>query len=329
MSPDVNFASDAHPERPPQKLSAFRAWLYLIRFSIVRQARIREMTFIALGLLGLSVILVGIFSATKIWDLGGRGYRSFRREGVINWRQLTVALDATIARTAGPGMAPVVAMEEAMLTACRVAMDNSEFYVFSNNVVFPIVVGFLLPIWSLSFATQAMAGEREGSSLVWLLTRPQYRGAIYLGKYIAQLPWSLGLCMGGFALICLAAGKPGRLALQLYWPAIFWGTLAFSALFFFIGSYFRRPAIVSLVYAFFFEIWVSNMPGFLKRASVSFYVRCIMFDAGKDYAVNSESPWAYLPVDGGTASMILGLATIGLLLLGMGLFSRLEYASVE
>ena len=36
------------------------------------------------------------------------------------------------------------------------------------------------------------------------------------------------------------AGPPGKLAWQLYWPALFWGTLAFAALFHALGAWFRR-----------------------------------------------------------------------------------------
>ena len=53
--------------------------------------------------------------------------------------------------------------------------------------------------------------------------------AIFLAKYVALLPWCLLLNLGGFALICLVGGQPGRTALALYWPAVFWSTLAFSA----------------------------------------------------------------------------------------------------
>ncbi len=112
---------------------------------------------------------------------------------------------------------------------------------------------FLLPLLSLSFATEALGGDREANSLVWLLTRPMSRPAIYLAKFVALLPWSLFLNVGGFALLCLLAGSQGRLALRLFWPAVVFATLAFSALFFFIGAFFRRPAVVATVYAFFLE----------------------------------------------------------------------------
>jgi hypothetical protein len=96
-----------------------------------------------------------------------------------------------------------------------------------------------------------------------------------------------------------------------------------------VGAFCRRPAIVGLVYAFFLEVLLGNMPGYLKRVSISFYVRCMMFEAGQDYSVQPEKPWVYLPVDGTTACLVLVLGTAGLVGLGMWLFTRSEYVKVD
>src|SRR5262249_34684801 len=126
-----------------------------------------------------------------------------------------------------------------------------------------------------------------------------------------------------------AAGRPGHLAFELYWPAVVWATLAFSALFLFMGAFFRRPAVVGVVYAFFLETIFGNMPGYLKRASISFYARCIMFDAAQDWDVQPEKPSIYLPVDGTTAVWVLIGVSVALLFLGMWWFARKEYVTVE
>ena len=68
---------------------------------------------------------------------------------------------------------------------------------------------FLLPLWSLSFGTEALGGERESNSLLWLLTRPLPRPAIYLAKFVALLPWTLALNLGGFALLVRGGGPAG------------------------------------------------------------------------------------------------------------------------
>src|SRR5207249_3212008 len=141
----------------------------------------------------------------------------------------------------------------ALLLSSKVLLERSGFFIFSNWIVFGVFMSFLLPVWSLSFATEALGGERESRTLVWLLTRPLPRSSIYLAKFVALLPWSLGLNVGGFALLCAVAGPPGHLAFQLYWPAVLGGTVAFCALFHLMGACFRRAAVVALVYSFFLE----------------------------------------------------------------------------
>jgi ABC-type transport system involved in multi-copper enzyme maturation permease subunit len=192
-----------------------------------------------------------------------------------------------------------------------------------------LLLNFLLPIWSLSFATDSLGGERESRSLIWLLTRPLPRPLIYLAKFVSVLPWTLGLNLGGFALLCLAGGKPGREAFVLFWPALCCATFPFSALYLLIGTYFRRPAVVAIVYSFFLEIILGNMPGFLKRASISFYARCMMYEAVADRQIGPRFPQIFLAVDGSTAFIVLIVATLALLVMGMLVFTRMEYNEVS
>src|SRR5262249_39794845 len=91
-----------------------------------------------------------------------------------------------------PWPSPALPVEDAIAASCRGLLDRSGFMVFSKSFVFSVFLSFLLPIWSIAFATDAIGGEREAQSLVWLLTRPLPRSTIYLAKFIAVLPWSLG-----------------------------------------------------------------------------------------------------------------------------------------
>jgi ABC-type transport system involved in multi-copper enzyme maturation permease subunit len=218
-------------------------------------------------------------------------------------------------------------VQQAVLGACEAILDSSDVLVFSQ-VILSIFVSFLLPVWSLSFAVNALGGERENGSLIWLLTRPLSRPAIYLGKFVAIMPWSLALNLGGFALMCAAAGRPGPTVFRLYWPAVLGATLAFTALFHLMGAWFQRPAIVAIVYSFFLETILGNMPGYMKRVSIGFYARCMMFDAAQEYGVQPEKPSVYLPVDGITACLVLVGLTAAFLALGTYLFSRKEYVDL-
>src|SRR5207249_6283590 len=90
--------------------------------------------------------------------------------------------------------------------ACDAAVQKSGFFVFSNWIVFSIFTTFLMPLWSLSFATEGLGREREAGNLLWLLTRPLSRPAIYLANFVAVLTGALGLSVGGCAVLCAVGG---------------------------------------------------------------------------------------------------------------------------
>ena len=161
-----------------------------------------------------------------------------------------------------------------------------------------------------------------------MLSRPLPRPAIFLAKYLALLPWCVALNLGGFALLCSLAGPPGRLALALYWPAVLWATLALAALFHFMAACWRRTAVLAILYAFFLETIAGNLPGHLKRLSISFYTRCLMFEQAQEVGIQPVIPGYYLPVSGTFAWWTLAGVTVGMLALGMIVFSRREYLDV-
>jgi ABC-2 type transport system permease protein len=325
-------------------VSSIRAWLYLVWLSIQRQARARQMVWIALWLLVLTTTIILFNTSRGRWSMGYYPYEwanpefkkwreKHRREDIppeiparIVQSHLQASRNMALVTQSLPWSPEVGGLFTAMTTAYRRALDESGIYVFVRWVVYSIFVSFLLPIWSLSFATEALGGERESRSLIWLLSRPMSRPAIYAAKYVALLPWTLGLNLGGFALICLAAGAPGREALRLFWPAVAAATLAFCALFHLMSAVFRRPAVVAICYTFFLETMLGTMPGYMKRISIGFYTRCMMFDAGSTVGIlPPEKPSIYLPVDGTTALTVLLGATAALLVVGMIVFARSEY----
>ncbi len=284
------------------------------------------MVWISLALLAATAIAVAVQTFSMGWGL--QRARPWWRLSMVTYEQVFTQTYAATSTTAVIGSPPTAALGNGVMAAAFAVLQRTDFILFTNGI-FLIFVSFLLPLWSLSFGTEALGGDREGHNLLWLLTRPLPRSAIYMAKFVALLPWTLALNLGGFAVICIAAGRPGLQALALFWPAVLCASLAFAALFHLIGSYFRRPAIIALVYAFFLETILGNMPGYLKRVSISFYTRCMMYDAAGTYGVQPESPTVFLPVSGSAALAVLLGATAALLLLGMYLFSRTEYVTAE
>jgi ABC-type transport system involved in multi-copper enzyme maturation permease subunit len=303
--------------------SLWRAWWALVRISWQRQAQAKQMVLIALALLAFTFALTMIFATLDRW--GMQRWR-FPRQGphtfaeVADMGQILVGL-----------YGPRGGVEAALFGAAReiVTPQVSGFFVFSRSMALSIFVAFLLPMWSLAFACESFGGDRENRSLIWLLSRPLPRSLIYLAKFVALLPWMLLLNIGGFALICLAAGVAGRLALVLYWPAITAATFAFAALFLLFGAFFRRPAIAAIIYSFCLEIVVASMPGYLKRFSIGYYARCMMYDSAAQEGVILERSSVLLPVDGTTGLLVLVSLTVALLCLGIWLFSNKQYHEFE
>jgi ABC-2 type transport system permease protein len=297
--------------------SPWRAWFYLIWLCLVRQARAHQLVWIALVLLGLTTAVVGLNTLGGRWTMN---HWRFPRGG--GGSSLAVWVEGMGPL---PGPLPAVAIQTAFKGAGRGILNQAGFSIFSTWVVFSVFLSFLLPIWSLSFATNAIGGEREARTLGWLLNQPLPRPAIYLAKFIGILPYSLGFNLGGFALLCLAGGRAAQPAFSLYWPGVVCSTLAFSALFHLMGAWFRRPAVIALVYSFFLETILGNMPGTMKRISIGFFTRCMMFDEAQEYGVQPEKPSIYLPVDGLTAEGVLIGITALMLGIGVLVFSRSEY----
>ena len=85
-------------------------------------------------------------------------------------------------------------------------------------------------------------------------------------------------------------------------------------------------AVVGLIYVFFFETLVANLPGSLKQLSLNYYVRSLLYNEATSEVttVAPDTLDVYAPTDPTTAWVTVLLATIGLTLLGMWLFGSQE-----
>jgi len=301
--------------------SPWRAWWYLVQLSFWRQARLRQMVWVALGLLAFAAAFVAVNTALDRWNI--RTWRFSRAQPPLG--QLVDSLEVTLYTL--PRAEPIAPADPGVLAAVQRILQVTPwpFIVFTQGIVMGLFLGFLLPLWTLSFATEALGGEREQNSLLWLLSRPMPRPTIYLAKFVAMLPWVLAFNLGGFVLLCLAGGAPGRQSLALFWPMVLVATLAFAALFHLFAAAFRRPTILALLYVFFLEIILNLMPGYLKWATIGFYTRCMMYEAAEPFGLPQPRPDLFVPVSAAVALPVLLAATAALLAVGMWVFQRAQY----
>lgn len=195
---------------------------------------------------------------------------------------------------------------------------QSGFPVFTKNVIFSVLLGFLLPLWCLTFAVEGLGAEREAKTLFWLFSKPVPRSSIYVGKFLAILPWILIWSLGGFFILAICAGDCGIFTFQLFWQPIALASIAYASVFFFMGACLPRASLIALAYAFVVETLLGSMPGSLKQLSVAFYARCIMFHKSSALGVTLEQGGGY--GDFSQTMAICFLLGIALLFLVAGIF---------
>ncbi len=324
--------------------SPLRAFAALALLSFQRHWRVRQLGWVALGLLGIVVAWVAVVSP-RAWNMSEARLSRYHARLTVEAdrlapnNRLNALGDKSRAYFLREHELPVPLNPtsdalRALFLSVPAALERSEalkhdwgFVTFSRWVVHAVFFGFVLPLFVLSYATGAFGTDRETRSLVWLMTRPLPRGAIYLAKFVGTLPWCVAFGLGGFAAVCLAGGPFGREALVRYWPAAALATGAFAALFHLVGAVFKRPSVVGLVYVFFFEVIIAVLPGSLKLLSLTYYARSLMYNEAEaaGYSV------ALLPMLSGqaaasaTAVGVLLAAPVLVTLFGMWLFARLDY----
>lgn len=199
---------------------------------------------------------------------------------------------------------------------------------FIEEVLLTVYVSFLMPIFCLSFASAGVASDREEQTLVYLLTTPLPRPFIFAAKAGAALAISLGWTVGSLALLCYLAGKPGADTFPSVWRSVVASTVAYVALFQLFSVIFRRATIVALGYSLFLETLVGNMPGIVKRLTICFYTRCMIFESSSNLGIGPTGSFnaiLFQPIPGATAQTLLYAGSATLLLAGMWIFSTREY----
>ncbi len=204
----------------------------------------------------------------------------------------------------------------------------------SEQVLITTFVGFLTPIFAISYGASCVGGEREDRTLIYLLITPIPRPAIHATKAAAMLLLVWLWTTLSLAAVCSCAvfgGLESDAALEVFWiflPATLLGVSAYAALFLLFGTAFRYGTVISLAYWFFLEVLFGAMPGMVKRITVSFYVKSWIYDAGKQMNLGPLGRVAretFLAASGETALLALTSASIMLLALGAVVFGSREF----
>src|SRR5262245_17470115 len=230
-SPDSSFRAPSSALRASS--SAFRAWCVLVVQSFQRHWRVRQMGWVSLVLLALVVAWVVVVTEQP----GGWGLADIRVRRGVTYRQASEQMlphnrydpdryDIKARPQIHPAEVPSPfnptkdALQSLVLSIPYAVMQSEKFLAdwafmnYSRWVILGAFLGFVLPLFTLAYASAAFGTDRESRSLVWLMTRPLPRSLIYLAKFLGTLPWCVAFGLGGFVALCASAGELGRRALE-------------------------------------------------------------------------------------------------------------------
>lgn len=141
-----------------------------------------------------------------------------------------------------------------------------------------VYLRFVVPVLGVFYGTGLIADEVEDRTLTYLFTRPVPRAAVLLGKYLAYLACTSLLVLPSvllvfFLLVPLREVGPLFFTLLTDLGLLFGGLAVYGAVFALAGTVLKRPIIAGLVFAFGWEQVALVMPGYVRQATVAYYLQ--------------------------------------------------------
>jgi ABC-2 type transport system permease protein len=150
-------------------------------------------------------------------------------------------------------------------------------------IVWLVYIRFILPVLGVFYGTALIADEVEDKTITYLFTRPIPRSAVLFGKYLAYLVCTTLLVLPSIVVVYFLIIPLGGASIGSEFPALasdlgmlILGLAAYGALFAFVGARFKRPIVMGLVFAFGWEQGVQILPGYVKRATVVYYLQALI-----------------------------------------------------
>jgi len=141
---------------------------------------------------------------------------------------------------------------------------------------------FTVPVLGVFYGTSLIADEVEDKTITYLFTRPIRRGAVLVGKYLAYLGCTIFVVLPSVMLVYLLIvpmrGSLGGSFIDLLKDLLLLalGLAVYGAVFSFIGSAFKRPLLVGLIFIFGWEQAALAFPGYLKKFTVAYYLQALV-----------------------------------------------------
>lgn len=201
-----------------------------------------------------------------------------------------------------------------------------------TNIIMVVYLQFLILILSLFYGSSICLEEVEGKTMTYLVTRPIAKRWIILGKYLAYLLIIVAIIACGviFSFLLLNFEALGNLSLYRtlfrHLGVLILGIICYTALFTFMGTFWKRSIFFGLIFSFGWENVIQYFPGSTQRFAIIHYLKSLLPPAGGRF---SFLTFRLEPTAPGVAIITLFLLTAAFLSLGCMVFSLKEYISED
>jgi ABC-type transport system involved in multi-copper enzyme maturation permease subunit len=147
-------------------------------------------------------------------------------------------------------------------------------------MIWLLYIRFIVPVLGVFYGTALIADEVDDKTITYLFTRPVPRSAVLVGKYLAYLVCTVLLVLPSVMLVFFLIVPTGGSGIAEVFPSLLsdlamlaFGIASYGAVFALVGTRLKRPLIVGLVFVFGWEPTVLLFPGYLKLATVAYYLQ--------------------------------------------------------
>jgi ABC-type transport system involved in multi-copper enzyme maturation permease subunit len=146
-----------------------------------------------------------------------------------------------------------------------------------------LYIRIIIPILGVFYGTSLIADEVDDKTLTYLFTRAIRRSAVLIGKYLAYVACTVLLVLPSVVMVFFLVVPIGGGSIGRSFPALIkdlcmlvLGLISYGAVFAWVGARLKRPLLIGLVFAFGWEPSVLLLPGFLKHATVAYYLQALV-----------------------------------------------------
>jgi ABC-2 type transport system permease protein len=150
-------------------------------------------------------------------------------------------------------------------------------------MIWLLYIRFIVPVLGVFYGTALIADEVEDRTITYLFARPIPRSSVLLGKYLSYLVCTVLLVLPSVVLVYFLVVPFGGAGIGAEFPSLLAdlgmlavGLASYGAVFALVGARLKRPLVIGLMFAFGWEPGVLLFPGYLKRATVAFYLQALV-----------------------------------------------------